>query len=260
MGGAAARGRLPSTRVSLAIEMSITDDVKGDLVVAMKAGEKRPRRHAADGALRAAEGRQGGLRRRARRAAARAQAPRRGRARVPRRRARASSPTPRPPRRGSSPPTCRPSSTTRRSGEIVARAVAQTGAQSAKDLGKRHERRDGRGRRPRRRQARLRAGASGARGRVRRQFEVTNDLAASLAGDHDAMLKALEQRLGLRVFLRGNLLTLDGESEALEAGAPRDRRARRARALRPPARRGDAERRDRRRSTPTARLRRCSTT
>jgi phosphate starvation-inducible PhoH-like protein len=54
---------------------------------------------------------------------------------------------------------------------------------------------------------------------VRRQFELSNDLAAALAGDHDAMLLALEQRLGVRVFLRGNLLTLDGEPGALEVGA-----------------------------------------
>jgi phosphate starvation-inducible PhoH-like protein len=33
------------------------------------------------------------------------------------------------------------------------------------------------------------------------------------------MLRALEERLGARVYLRGNLLTLDGEASALEAGA-----------------------------------------
>jgi phosphate starvation-inducible protein PhoH and related proteins len=54
---------------------------------------------------------------------------------------------------------------------------------------------------------------------VRRQFELPNDLAAALAGNHDAMLRALEQRLGVRVFLRGNLLTLDGESAPVESGA-----------------------------------------
>jgi phosphate starvation-inducible PhoH-like protein len=54
---------------------------------------------------------------------------------------------------------------------------------------------------------------------VRRQFELSNDLAAGLAGEHDAMLRALEERLDARVYLRGNLLTLDGEPEALEAGA-----------------------------------------
>ncbi len=54
---------------------------------------------------------------------------------------------------------------------------------------------------------------------MRRQFELSNDLAASLAGEHDAMLRALEERLSARVYLRGNLLTLDGEPDALEAGA-----------------------------------------
>jgi len=54
---------------------------------------------------------------------------------------------------------------------------------------------------------------------VRRQFELSNDLAAGLAGDHDAMLAALEERLNARVFLRGNLLTIDGEAAAVDAGA-----------------------------------------
>ena len=54
---------------------------------------------------------------------------------------------------------------------------------------------------------------------MRRQFELSNDLAAGLAGDHDAMLRALEERLNARVYLRGNLLTLDGEAAALETGA-----------------------------------------
>ena len=54
---------------------------------------------------------------------------------------------------------------------------------------------------------------------MRRQFELSNDLAAGLAGDHDAMLRALEERLHARVYLRGNLLTLDGEPAALETGA-----------------------------------------
>ena len=54
---------------------------------------------------------------------------------------------------------------------------------------------------------------------MRRQFELSNDLAAGLAGEHDAMLRALEERLAARVYLRGNLLTLDGEPAALETGA-----------------------------------------
>ena len=54
---------------------------------------------------------------------------------------------------------------------------------------------------------------------MRRQFELSDDLAAGLAGQHDAMLRALEQRLDMRAYLRGNLLTLDGEPEAIESGA-----------------------------------------
>ena len=54
---------------------------------------------------------------------------------------------------------------------------------------------------------------------MRRQFELANDLAAGLAGNQDAMLRALEERLGLRVYLRGNLLTLDGEDGAVATGA-----------------------------------------
>ncbi|HEY7965397.1 MAG TPA: PhoH family protein [Solirubrobacteraceae bacterium] len=54
---------------------------------------------------------------------------------------------------------------------------------------------------------------------MRRQFELSDDLAAGLAGQHDAMLRALEERLDTRAYLRGNLLTLDGEPEAIESGA-----------------------------------------
>ena len=53
---------------------------------------------------------------------------------------------------------------------------------------------------------------------MRRQFELSDDLAAGLAGQHDAMLRALEQRLDTRVYLRGNLLTFDGEESETSAG------------------------------------------
>jgi phosphate starvation-inducible protein PhoH and related proteins len=46
---------------------------------------------------------------------------------------------------------------------------------------------------------------------MRRQIELANDVASELAGSHDAVLRALEQQLECRVFLRGNLLTFDGE-------------------------------------------------
>jgi phosphate starvation-inducible PhoH-like protein len=53
---------------------------------------------------------------------------------------------------------------------------------------------------------------------VRRQLEVPNEVAAGLAGSEDAILKALEGHLECEVFLRGNVVTLDGASEAVDAG------------------------------------------
>ena len=46
---------------------------------------------------------------------------------------------------------------------------------------------------------------------ARRQLTLDNDTAAELAGSEDVVLRELEQRLGCSVFLRGNVLTLDGE-------------------------------------------------
>jgi phosphate starvation-inducible PhoH-like protein len=54
---------------------------------------------------------------------------------------------------------------------------------------------------------------------VRTQLELPNDLAAALAGNKDELLQALERQLGCSVFLRGNLLTLDGEPDAVELAA-----------------------------------------
>jgi phosphate starvation-inducible PhoH-like protein len=51
------------------------------------------------------------------------------------------------------------------------------------------------------------------------RLEVPNAVAAGLAGSQDAILKALEDHLDCDVFLRGNVVTLDGEPEAVEAGA-----------------------------------------
>src|ERR1700738_666514 len=53
---------------------------------------------------------------------------------------------------------------------------------------------------------------------MRRQLELSNDVAAELAGSQDAVLRALDAHLDCRVYLRGNLLTLDGEEEAVKAG------------------------------------------
>jgi phosphate starvation-inducible PhoH-like protein len=44
-------------------------------------------------------------------------------------------------------------------------------------------------------------------------------VAAELAGSEDAVLRALEGHLDCEVFLRGNVLTLDGEPEAVDAAA-----------------------------------------
>jgi phosphate starvation-inducible PhoH-like protein len=51
---------------------------------------------------------------------------------------------------------------------------------------------------------------------VRRQLELSNEVAAELAGPGDAVIRTLEERLGCDVFLRGNLLTLQGEDVDVE--------------------------------------------
>ena len=45
---------------------------------------------------------------------------------------------------------------------------------------------------------------------ARRQLTLDNAVAAELAGSEDAVLRELEERLGCDLFLRGNVLTLDG--------------------------------------------------
>ena len=53
---------------------------------------------------------------------------------------------------------------------------------------------------------------------MRTQLELANDAALELAGSEDAVLRALEGHLDCSVFLRGNVLTLDGPEEAVRAG------------------------------------------
>ena len=53
---------------------------------------------------------------------------------------------------------------------------------------------------------------------MRKQLELANDTALELAGSEDAVLRALEGHLDCSVFLRGNVLTLDGPEEAVRAG------------------------------------------
>jgi phosphate starvation-inducible PhoH-like protein len=51
---------------------------------------------------------------------------------------------------------------------------------------------------------------------VRRQLELDNEVATELAGTQDVVLRTLQEHLGCDVFLRGNVLTLDGEASAVE--------------------------------------------
>jgi phosphate starvation-inducible PhoH-like protein len=51
---------------------------------------------------------------------------------------------------------------------------------------------------------------------MRSQIELDNSVAAELAGSSDQILRTLESHLDCRVFLRGNLLTLDGEPSAVK--------------------------------------------
>ncbi|MFL5895827.1 MAG: PhoH family protein [Thermoleophilaceae bacterium] len=53
---------------------------------------------------------------------------------------------------------------------------------------------------------------------MRTQIELTNDVAAELAGPGDQVMKTLEGGLGCDVFLRGNLLTLDGPADEVAIG------------------------------------------
>jgi len=53
---------------------------------------------------------------------------------------------------------------------------------------------------------------------VKRQVELDNAVAAELAGTQDAVLRSLEGHLDCDVFLRGNVLTLEGEDAAVESG------------------------------------------
>jgi phosphate starvation-inducible PhoH-like protein len=48
---------------------------------------------------------------------------------------------------------------------------------------------------------------------VRVQLELPNDVAAELAGPEDLIMKTLEEHLDCEVYLRGNVLTLDGDDD-----------------------------------------------
>jgi phosphate starvation-inducible protein PhoH and related proteins len=53
---------------------------------------------------------------------------------------------------------------------------------------------------------------------MRSQIELSNEVAAELAGSQDAVLRALEEQLECEVFLRGNLITFDGDERETRAG------------------------------------------
>jgi phosphate starvation-inducible PhoH-like protein len=51
---------------------------------------------------------------------------------------------------------------------------------------------------------------------VRTQLELSNEVATELAGAHDAIIKSLEGHLDAEVYLRGNVVTLEGERGEVE--------------------------------------------
>jgi phosphate starvation-inducible PhoH-like protein len=53
---------------------------------------------------------------------------------------------------------------------------------------------------------------------VRKQLELSNDLAAELAGPGDRVMRTLEDHLDCEIYLRGNVLTLDGSDADVETG------------------------------------------
>jgi len=54
---------------------------------------------------------------------------------------------------------------------------------------------------------------------MRRQIELTNEAAAALTADNDAILRALESDADCEVYLRGNVITLDGDAEPIQRAA-----------------------------------------
>jgi phosphate starvation-inducible protein PhoH and related proteins len=62
-------------------------------------------------------------------------------------------------------------------------------------------------------------GGNGAGGeRAVRAIDVDDAVAVELAGEHDRVLRALEERLGVEVGLRGNRVTLAGGAERVDQG------------------------------------------
>jgi phosphate starvation-inducible protein PhoH and related proteins len=54
---------------------------------------------------------------------------------------------------------------------------------------------------------------------MRRRLEVSNEVAQALTGSGDHILRALEGHVDCNLYLRGNVVTLDGDAEAIAAAA-----------------------------------------
>jgi phosphate starvation-inducible PhoH-like protein len=54
---------------------------------------------------------------------------------------------------------------------------------------------------------------------MRRQIELSNEVAAALSGSHDEVLRQLESHIDCALYLRGNVVTLEGEAEAVAQAA-----------------------------------------
>jgi phosphate starvation-inducible PhoH-like protein len=54
---------------------------------------------------------------------------------------------------------------------------------------------------------------------MRRQIEVSNEVAAALSGSGDQILRALEAHVECELYLRGNVVTLDGDAEPVAAAS-----------------------------------------
>ena len=78
---------------------------------------------------------------------------------------------------------------------------------------------------------------------ARKQIELSNEVATELAGPGDVIMRTLEEHLDCDVFLRGNVLTLDGARRGRGDGRDRGARAHRPG---PPGPRGRARARSRR--------------
>ena len=53
---------------------------------------------------------------------------------------------------------------------------------------------------------------------MRKRIELSNEVAAELAGPGDLIMRTLEEHLDCEVYLRGNVLTLDGGDEDVAMG------------------------------------------